>query len=222
MPAGKTGREIIMNIRMAAVAACMAALGGSPARADIIEAVFIGVVIPSPFGAGDYISSITGAFVSESTLYGLPFTATFQFDTDKGVLSHPSSGMSELVGGLVSASFLIQNDEGSFALQGIQSSRIDWANDFSTALARASDFFGHQIVLSNPNPTGANPNGFTDGTCPGKPCGFLQTDSVTVSNLSAPSPVPGPLVGTGLPGVLFGLLAAMRMYRRRSARCPDQ
>ena len=35
MPAGKTGREITMNIRMAAVAACALTLGATPAAADL-------------------------------------------------------------------------------------------------------------------------------------------------------------------------------------------
>jgi hypothetical protein len=205
-----------MNIRMAAVAACIAALGGSPARADIIEADFTGVVT----GAGGFIVPIgPGDIVPEAVLIGLPFTSTILFDTTKGTLLQPSPGMNELWGAAISASFSIPGYVSLVNWRGFSTSFLGWSDDGSNVQAAAQEEgFYLYIDLFD---FGSSPPSFQFGTCPGRPCGALRIDSAVMSNLGpspAPLAVPGPLAGAGLPGLAFAILAVMRMYRRKFFR----
>jgi hypothetical protein len=57
---------------------------------------------------------------------------------------------------------------------------------------------------------------FQFGTCPGsRPCGIFGASSITVAGFVAP--VPGPIIGTGLPGLLLAVAGFIGWRRSRRA-----
>jgi len=190
-----------MHIRMAAVVACVLTLGITPAAADTITTVS---AFPSVIQAGETarLTLIVSGDVSDFHFFfqgayweAMPWANDVTFYDGLGGSSHFSS---DFFTGLQTAWTIpvTYPDAGTFY------PRFDADIVFRLTRGRSDPSDcpnnGHAFCLTFVN------------------MGGDYSTSVTVNNLAA---VPGPIIGTGLPGVL--LLAACGLlftYRRRSSR----
>jgi hypothetical protein len=209
MPAGKTGREITMNIRMAAVAACALTLGGTSARADIMTGTVIDglrVAVASTIAAGDQ------AFIDARATLTLPWGVPFSYD-----------GISWGVDwSLTNASITLYDGQGNS-----RSTSFGCPFPFCESTPPPSIFIGWEPVVY------ADPGIFFPHyeadfivryVAPIQPgCTPLDrayciltldikyTDSTTITVTA----VPGPVAGAGLPGLVLALGCLLIVWQRR-------
>jgi hypothetical protein len=181
------------------------------ASADIIEADFSGTVNGmAPVFSSDGYTFTVAHFDNK------PFTGDFIFDTSKGTLQDISPGVHQISDGLVSASLHLEAggncdnvavcaDLGVFTF--VQSDiywppSMTWSDGGGLMDARVSDGSFYVFALDWE---------YQEGTCPAGPCGQFTGWGGTVTDKSVP--VPGPIVGAGLPGLLA--LLALILGRRR-------
>jgi hypothetical protein len=225
-------RRFVMKTKLLGVTTALVLLGTVPrADADILNATFVGTYLGVFNANACFLTG--GQCVTYASIVGDPYAATLLFDTTRGTLSSPSPGVVQLQGLVgvpspaLSMSIVISDSAlgniGAFA-PGSGGSLLSWQFDSlgnpQILEAFAQNDFGSFEFGSNLPPFGKD-GFFQHGTCPGLPCGFLDVTSSTLTDLSGPlSAVPGPIVGAGLPGILFaggGLLAWWRRKRKAAA-----
>jgi hypothetical protein len=150
------------------------------------------------------------------SLRGESYTSHFVFDLGN-LTPDTSAGSHELENLVTTASFTI--DIGTFSVQGPFGTLI-WTDDFSSVLAdvNTDGGFHHLNMSSYPQSLFADVipvfGSFQFGTCPGLlgpnkgPCGLVTDTSFSVG-------VPGPIVGAGLPGLVFTCGGILAWWRRK-------
>ena len=217
-------------------ASCISAVllfGSAPqASADILQATFVGTYRGHVNGTFLYFGGQSPQSVPYSALLDDPYVAAFLFDTTLGTLSSPSPGIMQLqsipnsLSPALSVSVVITDavlgsvgTTASFNSTALLSWQFDSLGDAAILQAFAINDFGSIGFDSNLPPFGED-GFFQHGTCPGLPCGFLDVTSSTLTDLSGPLSalsVPAPVIGTGLPGLMFasGALLAWRHRKRK-------
>lgn len=168
----------------------LALLLATPAQADIWEADFTGTAFylkypaePGSTGCPDYSCLIQGVF---------PFTASFIFDTSRGILTEHS-----LTGAMTSASLTMRDE--TFVISGFHLS-IDNVLTWNGAnvFAWTGGYPGHSIQVTTEKISAENGR-YQFDICPSwkGPCGSFHENTATITNLSAvPAHAPGPVVGS--------------------------
>jgi hypothetical protein len=186
----------------------------SSAQADIIEADFAGTIR----GIAPYFDSSNQYYLNP---FSTTFTARFVFDTALSTVEQTTPGVYRLTesGGAASASITLAAIGGSPSYGNgpltytvsADGATLVWQDGLGPTLANV-DLDGYHQIYVQLGGQGA----FQHGLCPStfNPCG---TPVATSSNLIGTFPVPGPIVGAGLPGLIFaggGLLGWWRRKRK--------
>jgi hypothetical protein len=180
----------------------------TPASADLLQADFSGTAeVRMVILVGVSDTGLPSFALVNYT--NVPFTATLMFDTDSGVLSEPSPGMHQLLGGYQGGSMTFQ-DIGTFFSRSrdLLAAKLTWADD-PVIPVDLSSWFGHGSMNFHP----ATQSGLYQlAVCPGRnPCGnaYPVTGSLTIL------PSPGPVAGAGWTGLVAACAGMIALARRR-------
>ena len=167
----------------------------APARADIIDITYTGL-------ASGFDGMLPCPPCGTRQFSNAPYTETFEFDTTLGTLTTTANGDYDLVDGLVFATVNIPGvPAGAGATGNALSNELIWSPDGSFLQPNVGSDFMHITA-----------NNYQWGTCPDE-CGGLFASNVTFTD--TPAPVPGPVVGGGLPGLLGLGLLLLNFIRRK-------
>jgi hypothetical protein len=194
MPAGKTGREITMNIRMAAVAACMLALGITPAAASLftIETTF--TATPNVVQVGEtvildlkitLIPDYAADAAANVQVFGTAEVWPGSLTVTDGVSVTPLRTISGGTTVLDLAPYPLRPLEYTFAVS------------YQTPGTYFPTFSSWGYISVEPIPFGSIEHYWIE------PQGFTQV-----------SVIPGPVVGAGLPGLVLAFGAGFAWWRR--------
>lgn len=183
----------------------------STSKAALIEAAFAGIIE----GIGPY----GGEPAPYTQPFSTTFTARFIFDTDFGRIDQIAPGLFRLTqtNGEAFASITLAPIVGHpFFGSGPRTYSVSsdfaflsWQEGFGPILGKV-DFGGHFNIAAQLNGIGS----FQHGPCPSNysPCGTTYATSSTFINLL---PVPGPIAGARLPGLVMVIVIFIALHRRR-------